>query len=117
MKDKSTPMTDGQLAEAAKLFKTLGQSARLSILRALMSGPMDVTGIVQATGLKQANVSRHLARLDEQRFVRGERDGNHIRYSIRDPRLYDLCHIMCQRIAADVAEKASEANGRRTARK
>ncbi len=117
MKDKQTPMTDSQLNEAAKLFKTLGQSARLSILRALMNGPLDVTGIVRATKLKQANVSRHLARLDEQRFVRGERNGNHIRYSIRDPKLYDLCHLMCERIALDAQEKSSENAAKRTTRK
>lgn len=94
-------MSDGQLEEAARLFRLLGEPARLRLLRALMAGPRTVAELVEATGLGQANVSRHLGLLARGRFVEGKREGNFVRYRVIDRRLQGLCALMCERLEAE----------------
>lgn len=95
---KVRPMSEGQLEEAARLFRLLGEAARLRLLQELMAGPRTVGELVQATGLSQANVSKHLALLAQGRFVRGKREGNFVRYEICDLRLQPLCELICARL-------------------
>jgi DNA-binding transcriptional ArsR family regulator len=101
-------MNDAQIAEASRLFGMLAEPARLYLLRALMEGPSSVTGLVEATGMKQGNVSKHLGVLLTSRFVRRQRQGNFAVYEIADPSLYALCELMCCRIQQD-AERQAEA--------
>jgi ArsR family transcriptional regulator, cadmium/lead-responsive transcriptional repressor len=49
------------LAPAAALFRSLGDPARLMIVRRLAGGPARVTDLVAALGLAQSTVSKHLA--------------------------------------------------------
>lgn len=59
------PATDAErlrLAPAAALFRSLGDPARLAILRRLAAhGPARVVDLVDTLGLAQSTVSRHLA--------------------------------------------------------
>lgn len=98
MKRPSTEkLTDSQLSELAQVFAAMAEPSRLKLLRALMDGPQTVTALVKAVGLKQGNVSKHLSILASASIVIREQEGNFARYSIADPRVYDLCRIMCQR--------------------
>ncbi len=54
------PLNDGQIQEAARLFATLSEPSRLRLLQALMGGPMTVTELVEATDMRQGNVSKQL---------------------------------------------------------
>jgi ArsR family transcriptional regulator, cadmium/lead-responsive transcriptional repressor len=47
-----------ELAPAAALFRSLGDPARLMIVRRLAGGPARVTDLVSALGLAQSTVSR-----------------------------------------------------------
>lgn len=98
-------MSDPQVEEAARLFGILSEPARLRILRALMEGPRTVTELIESTGLKQGNVSKHLGLLSDSSFVSREKDGNFARYSIADPNLYALCELMCCRIQQQAEAK------------
>lgn len=95
-------MSDGQVEEAARLFGMLSEPARLYLLRALMGGRAHVGQLVEATGMKQGTVSKHLGILRESRFVSRQREGAYVYYEIADPVLYDLCALMCLRIQKDV---------------
>ncbi|HWL53268.1 MAG TPA: metalloregulator ArsR/SmtB family transcription factor [Chthoniobacteraceae bacterium] len=109
-------ISDAQLDEVAKLFSILAEASRLRLLKALMAGPMTVTELVEATGMKQGNVSKHLGVLHGVRFVAREKAGNFARYSIADPRLHTLCQLMCERVEEDARatlEKLSGAPQRR----
>lgn len=101
-------MSDAQLEEVARLFEILSESSRLQLLRALMEGPLTVTELVDATGLKQGNVSKHLSVLRDARFVDREREGNFSRYRLIDPKVHQLCQLMCQRIADDLEQRIQE---------
>lgn len=107
MKSESS-MTDAYLEEVARLFATLAEPSRLKLLRALMEGDKTVTELVEATGMKQGNVSKHLGVLTLARFLSRNRDGNFVRYSIADPRLAPLCHLMCDRVEADIQQRVRE---------
>ena len=54
------PMAGDELERIATRFRMLGEPARLRILQAVCGGPRPVNDIVSATGLTQANVSKHL---------------------------------------------------------
>jgi ArsR family transcriptional regulator len=87
------------LALIATRFKQLGEPARLALLHALMAGEMHVTELVGATGLSQANASKHLAQLAAAGFVSRRKDGLFTRYAIADPIVFQLCDLMCNAIA------------------
>lgn len=95
-------MSDGQLEEAARLFGVLAEPSRLILLRELMNGPMSVTELGEATGMKQGNVSKHLGVLHSARFIQRQRNGNFVHYEICDHRLVQLCELICARIHDDI---------------
>ena len=108
MQPKTKSMSDAQIDETARLFGILADSSRLKLLRALMAAPLTVSELIEATAMKQGNVSKHLGVLLNARFVAREREGNFARYSLADPRLYDLCALMCMRIEHDARQRIKE---------
>ncbi|MEN9847243.1 MAG: hypothetical protein RIS36_2390 [Pseudomonadota bacterium] len=98
-------MTDAHLEEVARLFGMLAESSRLKLLRALLDRPMTVSELIQATGMRQGNVSKHLGTLLLGGFVAREREGNFVRYAISDPTVASLCMLMCSRIEAEARHR------------
>ena len=88
-------LTPAALEAAAVRFKVLAEPARLHILHALMRGPLHVTGLMEATSLNQANLSKHLKLLHVQGFVSRRREGLFVYYALADASVYALCDLMC----------------------
>ena len=80
----------GQLAPAAALFRSLGDPARLAILRRLVDQPARVIDLVAALGLAQSTVSKHLACLRDCGLVTSEPVGRASVFSLSQPALGDL---------------------------
>lgn len=95
-------MTPELFALVAERFKALAEPARLQILGALRRGEMTVGDLVDATGLNQANVSKHLQLLYGHGFLRRRKDGLFVYYALADKGVLQLCDIMCGRLDADV---------------
>lgn len=106
--------SDAQMEEVAKLFAVLAEASRLRLLKALMGGPLTVTELVKATGMKQGNVSKHLSLLLGVRFVAREKSGNFARYSIADPKLHTLCELMCGRVEEDARAMLDQLSAQRS---
>lgn len=87
----------------AERFKALAEPARLHILAALREGELTVTELVEATGLGQANVSKHLGLLLAAGFVRRRKEGLFSYYRLADQDVFRLCDIMCGRLETEVA--------------
>lgn len=85
----------------AERFRALGEGARLEILQALRSGERTVTELVSATGLGQANVSKHLQLLHGLGFVGRRKAGQYVYYRLADAEVFRLCDIMCGRLEAE----------------
>ena len=79
----------------AERFKALAEPARLSVLNELRAGPRSVSELIDATGLNQANLSKHLQLLHAHGFVGRRRDGLFVIYELADRSVFDLCDIMC----------------------
>src|SRR5665213_3160620 len=63
------------------VYEELGEISRRQILGQLTSGPKNVSSIVQATGLKQPNVSNHLARMRGKGVISATKSGREVFYS------------------------------------
>lgn len=96
----------------AERFKALGDAARLSLLNALRGGERSVSELVEATGLTQANVSKHLALLHTLGFVTRRKDGVFAYYALADREIFNLCDVMCGRIEAETKARARVLSGR-----
>jgi len=94
-------MSADQLTVVARLFAVLSEASRLALLQALHDGPLTVNQLVEASGMKQANVSKQLAILHDHRLVKREREGTSISYQIADPLVFSLCDLVCGKIKKD----------------
>ncbi len=104
---KPAKMTSEQLAVIAQLFGALSEPNRLSLLQALHGGPLSVNELVEASGMKQANVSKQLSILHSHHLVKREREGTTIRYEIADPIVFSLCDLVCGKVKKDVQTAAA----------
>ncbi len=93
-------LSDAQIGEASRLFSMLGEPVRLKLLRSLMAENLTVSELVESTGCKQANVSKHLSLLLSSGLVERTKEGTSARYSIADPFLKELCSLVCGRTEA-----------------
>lgn len=109
---KKKVMTDAHVEEAARLFAILSEPSRLILLRSLMAQAMTVSELIDATGMRQGNVSKHLGVLLEARFVSREKEGNFARYAIADSNLFALCELMCGRIEQEAQKRLRELSSR-----
>jgi DNA-binding transcriptional ArsR family regulator len=87
----------------AERFKALAEPARLEILNALRDGEMTVSELVEATGLGQANLSKHLQLLLAHGFVVRRKEGLFAYYELADRDVFKLCDLVCGRLASEAA--------------
>ena len=80
----------GVLAPAAALFRSLGDPARLAIVRRLALGEARVVDLVEQLGLAQSTVSKHLACLRECGLVDSRPVGRASVFALTQPSLIDL---------------------------
>ena len=87
------------LHQVAERFRLLGEPVRLEILNLLhVHGEMNVQDLMQATGQRQANVSKHLNLLSAAGMVSRRKEGLYVYYAISDPSLSGLCLLVCGQI-------------------
>jgi DNA-binding transcriptional ArsR family regulator len=79
----------------AQRFRVLGEPMRIRLLDRLRDGDATVAELQQALGASQQNVSKHLGILYDAGMVSRTKDGNHTRYSISDPDVFELCDQVC----------------------
>ncbi|QMS92099.1 helix-turn-helix transcriptional regulator [Nostoc edaphicum CCNP1411] len=96
------------LAPVAEYFKVLSETSRLQILSCLRTGPMNVTEMGEATGLGQANLSKHLKVLTQAGLVSRQQKGVSVYYAISDPVIFELCELVCDRIGNQIQKRAKE---------
>jgi DNA-binding transcriptional ArsR family regulator len=79
-----------ELAPAAALFRSLGDPARLMIVRRLAGGTARVTDPTAGLGLAQSTVSAHLACLRDCGLVASEPAGRASVFRLAQPALADM---------------------------
>lgn len=78
------------LTPAVALFRSLGDPARLAIVRRLAEGEARVVDLTRALGLAQSTVSKHVACLRDCALVDFRVEGRQSFYSLTRPELIDL---------------------------
>lgn len=76
------------------LSQALAEPSRRALLENLRLGAQTVSQLVKATGLKQPNVSNHLAKMRNQGIVRAERMGRQVHYSLSTPFAAEMLRML-----------------------
>lgn len=88
----------------ARRFALLSVPARLEILNRLIAeGEQPVSALVESTGMRQANVSKHLGLLADDGLLERRRDGQNVYYRVADPTLAAVCTLICGRLQQEAA--------------
>ena len=74
----------------AEYFKVFSEPNRLAVLDTLREGPLNVTAVVERTGLSQALVSKHLKLLTIAGVVRRQPEGSLVFYDVIDKSMFKL---------------------------
>jgi ArsR family transcriptional regulator len=88
----------------AELCQVLTDPVRQELLHLIGTGERTVGELVAATGLRQANVSQHLAVLRQRNVVTTRRVGTTIYYSLAYPEILDACAIVRGILLRQLAE-------------
>jgi len=74
----------------AEYFKVLSETNRLAVLEALQDGELNVTGVVERTGLSQALVSKHLKLLMVAGLIKRKPKGSLVFYQVVNKGVFKL---------------------------
>lgn len=77
-------MTLDEVMDLADLFKMFGDSTRLRILTALMSGEKGVTELAETLQMTNSAVSHQLKTLKAGKLVKSRRNGKQVIYTLAD---------------------------------
>lgn len=90
------------------MCKTISNPRRQAILDTIRDGELTVSGLIEKTGISQANLSQHLAILRSKGVVNTRRDGNNIYYSISNIKIIEAYDLISEVLedSANSREKA-----------
>jgi DNA-binding transcriptional ArsR family regulator len=92
--------------QVADYFSVLGEPMRLRILNLLRDGEKCVQDLVEATETSQANVSKHLKVMLQAGILSRRSEGTSAFYRVADDLSYELCNLVCDRLASRIEEQA-----------
>ncbi len=98
------PLPEPLIELVAQRFRVLGEPMRIKLLDQLREGNATVSELQEALGASQQNVSKHLGTLLAAGMVSRAKQGNHVRYSISDPSVFELCDQVCGGVRRQLQE-------------
>ena len=98
------PLPEPLIELVAQRFRVLGEPMRIKLLDRLREQDATVGELQEALGASQQNVSKHLGVLHAAGMVSRTKDGNHTRYSISDPSVFELCDQVCGGVRRQLQE-------------
>lgn len=78
----------------ADLCKMLSNPTRLKILENLREGEKTVSELVDEIGVRQANLSQHLAELRKRNLVNSRKEGTNVYYNIANEKITKACDLV-----------------------
>jgi DNA-binding transcriptional ArsR family regulator len=94
--------------QIAHYFSVLGEPMRLRILDLLRDGEKCVQDLVGAMDTSQANVSKHLKVMLQAGILDRRTEGTSAYYRVADELIFDLCGLVCDRIADRIEQQAQQ---------
>lgn len=102
--DLPHPLPEALVELIAERFRVIGEPMRIKLLDRLRQGPATVSELVATTAATQQNVSKHLGILHGAGVLSRTKEGNSVRYAIKDPTVFELCEIVCGGLRREHAE-------------
>jgi ArsR family transcriptional regulator len=100
----------------SELLRALAHPVRLAILELLRDGERCVCEIEPELGLRQPNISQHLATLRAARLVATRRDGARVMYRVVDPGVFQILDLLVGLLRRQGAEMRDALAGGQGAR-
>ncbi|MBX2865673.1 MAG: metalloregulator ArsR/SmtB family transcription factor [Leptolyngbyaceae cyanobacterium MAG.088] len=100
------PISAEVIQQVADYFSVLSEPMRLKILNLLGSGEKCVQDLVDVTETSQANVSKHLKVMMQAGILTRRTEGTSSFYRVADELSFQLCNLVCDRIASRIEEQA-----------
>ncbi|NJL35798.1 MAG: helix-turn-helix transcriptional regulator [Leptolyngbyaceae cyanobacterium RM2_2_4] len=92
--------------QVAEYFGVLSEPMRLKLLNSLRDGEKCVQDLVEATATSQANVSKHLKVMLQAGILSRRSVGTSAYYSVEDDLIFELCNLVCDRLATRIEQQA-----------
>lgn len=103
---EAKPVPQEVVQQVAEYFSVLGEPMRLKILNLLRDGEKCVQDLVEATDTSQANVSKHLKVMVQAGILSRRSKGTLAYYSVEDDLIFELCNLVCDRLASRIEQQA-----------
>jgi len=103
----TTPHLNDQIIhDVSRIFDAMGDVSRLKILRVLLDAeqPLCQGGVAEATGLSQANTSKHLVSLVRTGLVVREPHGNLVFFRPVAPIVEKVCDLVCGHVTTRIRQ-------------
>lgn len=104
-------LPESALELIAGRFKVLSEVTRLKLIIALEAGERNVSELVKATGLTQANVSRQLQILTDAGILSRRKEGLSVIYAIADKSIFDMCEHVCGSVQKQIQRQSKAFSG------
>jgi len=92
--------------QVSEYFSILSEPMRLRLLNLLREGEKCVQELVEATETSQANVSKHLKVMLQAGILSRRTEGTSAYYKVEDELIFDLCNLVCDRLATRIEQQA-----------
>ena len=90
----------------AQMCQGVADPTRILILYSLDESPCHVTDLAELLGVSQPTISRHLKILRDRGLVTATREGNAVRYALRDGRVIQALDLLRAVMAGILTERA-----------
>lgn len=101
-----TPKVDMTVYELqAEISKTLANPIRLAILHSLRDGEKTVNELATLLGVRQSNLSQHLAVLRQRGIVKTRKQGASIFYRVFNPKINQACDMVREVLMDQLRQK------------
>lgn len=104
--DVAKPVPQEVVQQLAQYFSILGEPMRLKLLNLLSDGEKCVQDLVEASDTSQANVSKHLKVMLQAGILSRRTEGTSAYYSVDDELIFELCGLVCDRLASRIEAQA-----------
>ncbi|MDJ1171353.1 metalloregulator ArsR/SmtB family transcription factor [Roseofilum sp. BLCC_M91] len=94
--------------QVAEYFSVLSEPMRLKLLNLLREREQCVQELVEATQTSQANVSKHLKLMLQAGILQRRAEGTSAYYSVKDELIFELCNLVCDRLASRIEQQARQ---------
>ncbi|KXB01688.1 hypothetical protein AKJ41_00590 [candidate division MSBL1 archaeon SCGC-AAA259O05] len=95
----------------ADLCKMLSNPKRLEIIENLSGEEKSVSELVSEVGIRQANLSQHLAELRKRGLVETRKEGAKVYYRIANPKIVQACDLVREVLLERLSEKENLIKG------